>query len=364
MRKAFLKFIAKYRIMLSLSIVLIVLALVFYRSDTYSLIRPPEKPAGKTADATIRQNRISLKTPETAGPDIDALINRIRLEYGNIQFIFTDQRIIEDEVNSFGLPKYETVTYTSVPVPDSIKGIAGLDENFTYIDRMKAADALDENLTQPEQRALLHFLHKRTSEDKLEPIKLNSVKNQVAIALMRQIPANQEFPLHLTAMYYEKENLDLTWRDYCIQFLGQCYRQIDTYENKQAVRATLFTALEEKKNIAAPAIIAIDGLSDQPGFVCSQIAEEAYKLASDPETADLVRIPALQIAAKYKHPGAAALAKTVLKDKKTPVMLKMSAIATLGAHGEKEDIELLTAYRKSADIRLRSAAKAALKKLM
>jgi hypothetical protein len=191
---------------------------------------------------------------------------------------------------------------------------------------------------------------------------------------MRQIPANQEFPMHLVAMYYEMD-LDITWRDYCIQFLGQCYDQIDTYKNKTLVLETLFAALKDKQNIAAPVIIAIDGLSEHLGFVRSEIAEEAYKLASDDATANIVKIPALQIAAKYKHPEAANLARQLLTTPRqlnsaprlpntVPVMLKMSAIATIGAHGNNRDIEILNKYRKSADIRLRTAAKAAIKKLL
>lgn len=355
-----------------MGIILIVLITIFLKSNAINLIIPPKKSKKKITSSSVF-NATKKQTNNT-------LINKICNQYGNIQFIFHDNQFVYDESGNFS--GVEDFIMTSVTVPNSIKGIAGLDENFTYIDRMKATDALGENLTNPEQKALLHFLHKRRSEDKLTSLRFNSVKNQVCIALMRQIPANQEFPLHMIAMYHEKDEYGITWRDYTIQFLGQCYSQIDTAENKKAVKDTLYKALEEKQNIAAPAIIALDGLSKNSGFSKSKIADAAYKLVSDNQTANIVKIPALQIAAKYNHPKALKLARKILTGSKNSqskilnsppsssflnspsVILKMSAIATIGAHGENEDIQLLQQFRKSADIRLRVAAKAALRKLM
>lgn len=346
-----------------------------WNSDIPNLILRPKKQKNTVS----KTQAISIKNNQDLQHQSDSLLNNICMTYGNIEFITRMQIPIADEFNSFGIPKYETVEYTSVPVPESIKGIAGLDENFTYQDRMKAADALGNKLSSVEQRALLHFLHKRQEDDSLTPLRFNAVKNQVCIALMGQVPANHEFPLHLIALYFEKFRMSRIMRDYCIQFLGQCYDQIDTKENKRAARTTLMKALEEKQDIAAPAIIALDWLSKRPGFNEKEIAKKAYQLASDKDTAFIVKIPALQIAARHKHPKAVALARNLLihssklqssnhrnlkSSKPIPVILQMSAVAALGDNGGPQDIKLLKKYRKSADIRLRSAAKTALKKLM
>jgi len=305
-----------------------------------------------------------------------------------------------------------------VPIPDSVRGIVGLETLRTaaskpagdadqprglslgpkpdtvekrvsaYIDRMRAADALGSNLPAAEKTALLRFLHKKTSEDALAPLDLDAVKNQVAMALMRQKPSVREFPLHLIAMYHGK--LDRTWRDYCIQFLGQCYDSIGSADVKLLVRDTLFDASRDKKDIAGSAIVALDGLVGRPGFKSSDVAEIAYALAADPETADIVKIPALQIAVKHRHPKAAQLALSILDNSRTralknsrtsplppsrtpelehsstsqpSVILRMSAIAALGVTRDHRYADLIGKYRRSPDIRLRTAAKAALSKL-
>lgn len=354
------------KILLACGIILVFLLIAFFNSDFYFLLKRP------TPQSNSDQANLTQITP-LSKKESNSLLNRVQNQYGNIKFISHEPSMFFDEKT--GKQKIEDIIITSVPVPDSLLGITGLDEKSTYQERINAADALGSNLSKSEQLALLHFLHKRTSEDRLEPMKLNAVKNQVAIALMRQVPVNSEFPLHLIAMYYDKGNIDLTFRDYSIQFLGQCYDQVSSFEYRQLVRETLFKALEENQNIAGSAIISIEGLSKKSGFIRKDIAEAAYKLASDPKTANNVKVPALQIAAKYQHPEAVKLARKFLAKSKqanttrkssarTPVMLKMSAIATIGAHGEDTDIALLQKFRKSSDIRLRAAAKAAIKKLM
>ena len=204
-------------------------------------------------------------TDDTDHTSHDTVLSHINMMYGTIEFVQRHQHFVySEDGDSFSVEEH---VYTSVEVPDTVRGIDGLDDGRSYQDRMRAVHSLPDNLSVKEQTALLH--------------------NRL---------------------------LDSMIRDYAIQFLGQCYHLISTPEHRHAARETLFTALADTAHIAATAIIAIDGLAEFSGFSRKRIADEAYKLAADPETADNVRIPALQIAAKHKHPKALELARDILSD--------------------------------------------------
>ena len=284
--------------------------------------------------------------------EIKSLINTICSDYGIISF-----------GNKTKDGKYSTVLH----VPQSMHVLTGIDKKATYHHRIDAADAIISKLPSREKQLLLFFLHKRLEDDNLKNLQFNAVKNQVIMALMRQKPFPQELIFHLIAIYND-EKMDMVMRDYCIQFLGQTYGKISEKKYKLAVKKTLFDALKFKQNIAGAAIIAIDGLVEEPEITRAEIAEAAYSLASDEKASHIVKVPALQIAAKHNHPEALNLARSILsQDSRTshlPVILKMSAIATIGMKGNSEDVALIEKYRKSSDTRLRTAAKAALKKLL
>lgn len=276
---------------------------------------------------------------------------------------------------SFGNKTTDGEYSTFLHVPQSMHALTGLDKNTTYVERMNAADAIKPGLPKKEQRVLLYFLHKKLEDDNLKNLQFNAVKNQTILALMRQKPFPRELILHLIGIYHD-DSMDMTIRDYCIQFLGQTYTSISEKKYRLAVKQTLFDALKFNQNIAGAAIIAIDGLVGEAEFTHSEIADTAYKLVADEKTSHIVKVSALQIAAKHNHPEALNLARQILtvnnlstqklpnsRTPPTPVILKMSAIATIGSKGNIEDVALIEKYRKSSDTRLRTASKATLKKL-
>jgi HEAT repeat protein len=88
----------------------------------------------------------------------------------------------------------------------------------------------------------------------------------------------------------------------------------------------------------------------------------AYKVLTAEDTPDYVKQTALQICAMGNESKVLPIARDILKTSKN-VPLKMSAIAAIGALGNGDDYENLEDLSKSTDIRLRIAAKSALKKL-
>jgi len=249
----------------------------------------------------------------------------------------------------------------AVEIPGSIRLIAGLDGEKGYVPRLEAVNALGSDLSAMEVTALLFFLHKKIPDDVLEPLEFNAVKNNTVTLLMRQSRLPEELAPHLVAMYYDK-TLDNTWRDYCIQFMGQWYGSIHVPSEQAHVREALDAALSDSDNIPAAAIIAMGGLAGNPGFSHERISTAALRLCTDPGTGDTVKTASLQICAKLKNREILPVARDIMKTSEN-VPLKMSAIAVVGAIGDSSDRDTLRSFVKSGDVRMRTASKAALKKM-
>lgn len=232
-----------------------------------------------------------------------------------------------------------------------------------YVIRIKAVHQAGRHLTEAEVKEIYAFLNKRPDEEKrLSNLEFNGIKNELVIALMNQ----QTYPAELTgrlAEMYRREELGVTWRDYCIQFLGQWYGRMQSDRERSMAQQAIYTALHEKDNgIAGTALIAAYGLAGQPGFKPEQLKAAAQALAGDPKVAYIARVPALQISAKMGNPQAIVTAREIIGGQH-PAILKMSALAVLGIMGNADDMATLKKYQVSSDIRLRAAATAALHRL-
>ncbi len=116
---------------------------------------------------------------------------------------------------------------------------------------------------------------------------------------------------------------------------------------------------------APPSPAPLIGLArniDQPGFNRDQVARKALLYAADASMDDMTRLTAIQVCALLKDnrvlPVARELAAT-----NAAVTLRMSAIAAIGSLGTSADRDLLNQYATASDVRLRTAASSALKRL-
>jgi hypothetical protein len=337
--------------------------LVFLSSPPRNAEEAPPPGSGVVSNASLLHEDTSFPLPRS-DQDLadDALRDLIIRRYSHISFMEKRQSS-EDGGADILLP--------SVHVPPAMRRITGLDD-ASYVERVDLADAI-KSLNSNELTALLYFLHKHSEHDKLSLLQFNAVKNQVVLALMRQKPFPQELVSHLVTMYYD-DSLDRVWRDYCIQFLGQVYKNTSPTEHRRLVKNTIVDALKHKKDIAGSAIIALDALASCNAVNSSSIGDFAYKIAADPDASETVRAPALQIAAKYRHSAALQLARDILSSSgkesvssspsrnhgKSSIILQMSALAALGSAGKTaDDLDVLKSHLSDSDIRLRTAARAA-----
>jgi HEAT repeat protein len=161
---------------------------------------------------------------------------------------------------------------------------------------------------------------------------------------------------------FNNKKFDSVWRDYCIQFMGRWYKEASPDERKLML-AAMQSALKESNNgISGTALIALNSNIGQPGISPREVRLAALEVVKNKKTPDYVKLTALQICAMRKERQALPIARDILKTSKH-VPLKMSAIAAIGMLGNGDDYDTLTKLSKSSDVRLRTAATVALKKL-
>ncbi len=234
--------------------------------------------------------------------------------------------------------------------------------NAPYINRIKSVHHLGNDLNPDEKKAVYEFLEQKPEVNVMPILESDGIKNELVIVLMKQ----NEYPAELTGKLikmYRHPALGQVWQDYCVQFLGQWGGYAQNPGELAEIIKTLQEALQDKNGgIAGTALIALNSLAGKPGVSTADIKEAAWALANNEHIPENSRIPALQIAAVMGDQRIADTARKIIAGK-SPVMLKMSAMAALGMIGGSDDLALLQGYERSSDIRLRGAAVAAVRAL-
>ena len=238
--------------------------------------------------------------------------------------------------------------------------ILGNDEP-AYPARLAAVKALSKSLSKEEIAVLYGFLERKSGEDKSLPGELNALKNDVVNVLKMQKVMPLDLAGHLISMYGDHSH-DEVWRDYCIQHLGDIYTEISDEGDKEKAFHALWAALDERQgSIPGTGLIALFNLCGQKGFEKDRISTKALEMVSASDYGEPAKITALQICAKLGEKAVLPDARKLAASGAVPI--RMSAMACLGTLGDKSDLELLKASGGSADVRLRTASQAAIKKL-
>jgi hypothetical protein len=216
--------------------------------------------------------------------------------------------------------------------------------------------------------ALRLFLDTRFSEqDALDLQTFNSMKNEVLLALCRQqrLPTGLGFDL---VRMFRDQNHDDVWRDYCIQFVGDYYQRLSSTATsdpeKQAILAAYWDATTiTNKPIAGTSINALERLSrETPDLDRKQIATVALTMARDERVCPAARVTAIQVCSRLSCEDVLPTARALMAVG-NQAMLRMSAIATVGDLGGAADEQSLTVLANDPDLRVRTAALAAVRRL-
>lgn len=224
--------------------------------------------------------------------------------------------------------------------------------------------------------------------EKMRPIEINAVKNDVLDKLLRQETLPEGIGIAMAEMAADP-NQDVVWRDYCVQFMQPFYERAsaetvepadhaDDADNEshqsassavqlQAVREAMVAALDERDNtIAGTSLIGLELLSrTHDEFDRELIVAKASEIAADEAASAASRLTALRLSAGVGTTEYTEIVDTarLLAQTGETVLLRSAAIVTLGEVGSAEDRELIESYTLADNKQISSAAKMALTKM-
>ncbi len=265
-----------------------------------------------------------------------------------------------DSSSRIPLPEPELPELTASLVPTHLYSLFGWKNIGGYVPRRRMVESLGDNLSADEVRALLLFARSKPDKVGLTESDFNGVGDVVLLKLEEQKQLPADYTDHLVVMFYD-ESLNAIWRDYCIQHLGTVYPRAPV-EKRPVIRQLYEDALKPGSSFAGTTLLSMKrsaGTSDlSEGFV----ADRAFEVASSSAYGDAERLSALHVVAEFNHSEAIDLAREIAVSKRSATF-RMASLAVIGMCGDESDQALLEKHSKSSDIRLRTAATEALKRL-
>ena len=248
-------------------------------------------------------------------------------------------------------------------VSDLTRLICGGAEDKSYNTRILAIRQLGRSIPANDFSCLRDFLEKDPASENLEPLAINAIKNDIAGKLLVNEFLPDDFTKRFLAMA-DAPQVGIIWQNYTIQFLDLLWKR----ENDPAVRQAIVQALERytqdtRTSIAGTALLTLSRMPEGAQITPAYLGELAIRTVRHPAIQWQDKVTALQIAARVGDSRALPQARIWAVDEQLPVILRMSALAVLGDRGNATDRPTLERFAKSGEFRLRSAAKAALKRL-
>jgi len=238
-------------------------------------------------------------------------------------------------------------------------------EHASYSERLQLIHRLPADLAPEHLQRCREFLESPLEGQPLPDLEFNGLKNDMALALLRQKAGQAELAELLARMSRAAET-DATWRDYCVQFLGKCYPAIGDRASREAMAGALWEALESRRasSCAGAAGRQLMSLSRSfREFPPEEVSKAALDALRDPVCSDGSRAALLQVCAVLGDHGALPDARALASSEATPPGVRVSAVAAVGMLGDASDLPLLRKLAVSGGSCLARAAHAAIARL-
>ncbi len=246
-----------------------------------------------------------------------------------------------------------------------IEQITSDTSELNYSQRLTLVRNLSPSLSKEQVGTLMGFLESNKPLDGISDDELATIKNDVFDHLIKM----RDFPsglLDLTLAMIKNKKNTVVWRDYGIQKLPDIYMVTSNKEHRDRIQQALPTlAHETTGTFAGTALLGMHQLTPAV-FTPTATADSAIHILDSSSVIEANQVTALQILANYQPGEAHNRAKFILTDPEstTGVMLKTSALATLGKIGSRDDLTIVEKYVRSYEYRLKRAATAAENKIL
>lgn len=238
----------------------------------------------------------------------------------------------------------------AAPPPEWLKG--------TYEERLKAI----RHSGPADAAALEDFLSAKAESVGVKADELNALKNEAGMTLMALPALPTDLARRFLTMAGDPTG-DLTWRDYCVQFLGMGFARWAA-EDKRAVATFLVGVAQKGKGATGgTALIALANNVQAPEVGADRVGALALAAVRDAAYGDGGRASAVQVCARLNVAAALSEARSLAVSLSTPGVLRGAAIAALGMLGDRSDEPALKELAKAGDPRIRVPAAAAIKRI-
>ncbi|NQZ59045.1 MAG: hypothetical protein HRT88_16455 [Lentisphaeraceae bacterium] len=262
----------------------------------------------------------------------------------------------------------------------AVQTLVGLGEKVDFKTRMAALNKLTKRIDKNDSKALLEFMQTQYSPDlEMREIAFNAVKNDVLNLLLRQHERVDGVGGVLVDIANDDSYGEM-WRDYAIQFMPSYYEQAfdreQAYENgedneRDDMLNTLWEFAENRESqSSATALLALKDLAgNYQEIEAVRIVETAMDIVNDGTTPLGPRITALRLASNKElqtDEGAAEYFEEnvrIIAQTGENIVLRMSAVKTLGEIGNADDVEFLEGMLGHKDKNMVKVAQAALDNL-
>ena len=255
----------------------------------------------------------------------------------------------------------ESVSAESVKLDSIPNSLRPLFSDSSYQGRCRLVKGLKSDLYPAEIDALLFFISADPEQVGLSRDYFNSVGDKVINKLEEQENVPPALIDMLISMFSDDSG-NFTWRDYCVQHLGSLYAGDAASGKRAAMLKTLNAALKPETHMAGTAILALQNNIGKEGVPRRMVVNKAKRVALDENQDEASRLTSMLVAAELGNQQMLPLARGII-DSREPVQFRMAAMAVLGMQGAASDLSTLAPYTSSPDMRLRTASRAAIKKI-
>jgi hypothetical protein len=206
-------------------------------------------------------------------------------------------------------------------------------------------------------------LEERRFKTEVQEVEDATRKNDLADRMLAQSTLPDGFAVDFLAMLDDPAQ-GLIWHNYILQKLDVLYLHSDAADQRQQILGRLWQECRSPKpTIAGTTQMTLLRLHEQrPNVVdARKLASRSQWVIEREVYSNSDRLSALHVLSALDYSKSAQFARAWLTDDTSPILLKTTALAILGKQFQESDRPLIEPYLNHPDLRLRTAARSALR---